>query len=180
MAKFLKQSSVPGTLAEEATVSSSAGAGDAGKVPELNSEGKLDSSMLPAGVGDETVTVVTSEALSAGDFVSIFNDGGVAKVQKALAADATKLAVGYVLAAYGIGESAVVYTDQLNDMVAIGTFTVADLGKEVCLSASTGGAITLTPPSATGNVVQPLGKIVSVGASYVTIEFEAKPAILRA
>ena len=49
----------------------SAGAGDANKLISTNSSGKVDTTLLPAGIGVSTVTATASESISAGDFVSI-------------------------------------------------------------------------------------------------------------
>ena len=57
-------------------IQSSAGVGDAGKIPALDSAGRLSSTMMPTGVGAETVSVVASEALTAGNFVNVYNNGG--------------------------------------------------------------------------------------------------------
>lgn len=51
----------------------SAGSGDAGKLPALDAQGKLDDSFMPTGIAADVATVTTSEALSAGDFVNIYN-----------------------------------------------------------------------------------------------------------
>lgn len=45
-AKYIKL--VSGELQEASTVETSAGAGDAGKIPNLNSSGQIDSSMIPS------------------------------------------------------------------------------------------------------------------------------------
>src|SRR5512143_1765954 len=89
-----------GALTEKAAIQSSAGAGDAGKIPALDAAGRLDNSMMPVGLGAETDVITTSEALSAGDFVNIWASTGT-KVRKADATTAGKEAHGFVLSAYG-------------------------------------------------------------------------------
>ena len=64
---------------------SSVGAGDAGKVVALDGSGRIDPTMMPVGLGADTASIQASEALSAGDFVNIWNSGG-ARVRKADAA----------------------------------------------------------------------------------------------
>lgn len=59
----------------------SAGAADAGKVPALNSAGKVDSSMLD--IAEASRPVLASEALGAGKFVNLFSDGGTLKARLA-------------------------------------------------------------------------------------------------
>lgn len=63
-------------------VTASAGAGDAGKVPALGADGKLDPSMYNPGT-DPTQPIPASEELVAGRFVNIFNDAGTLKARLA-------------------------------------------------------------------------------------------------
>ena len=53
-----------GKLKEVASVQSSAGAGDAGKIIALDSSGALDISFMPVGVGADVVVAATSETLT--------------------------------------------------------------------------------------------------------------------
>jgi hypothetical protein len=71
---------------------SSAGAANAGDIVALNNEGLIDSSMLQ---DIDVTSIVSSENLSSGDYVNIFDDGGTVKVRKA---DNTneRPAMGYV------------------------------------------------------------------------------------
>lgn len=52
-------------IQEALAPTTSAGAGDAGKLPGLDSNGKLDISFMPTGVGGDTQTLTAGEALSA-------------------------------------------------------------------------------------------------------------------
>ena len=133
--KYIKNNS--GALTEEAALTTSAGAGDAQKIPALNASGvldltitngkttsagagdsgklvaldgsgRIDSTMMPVGIGADTATITTSEALSAGDFVNVWDSTG-AKVRKADATVSGKEAHGFVLSAYGSSASATVY-----------------------------------------------------------------------
>src|SRR5690606_35480393 len=63
----------------------SAGAADAGKLAMLDANGRLDSTMMPVGIGADTASIQASEALAAGDFVNIHSSSG-ARVRKADAA----------------------------------------------------------------------------------------------
>lgn len=92
---------------QEAT-SSSAGAGDAGKIPALDAAGLLDASLMPSGVGAETVVCATSENLSAGQFVNLYSDAGTLKARLADANNA-RPAHGYVKAATTSPANATVY-----------------------------------------------------------------------
>lgn len=198
MAKFLKLDS-NGRVAEEAAVSTSAGAGDSGKVPQLNGSGildstivnsktssagagdagkvvaldgagRIDSSMMPVGIGADTATIVASEALSAGDFVNVWDDAGTIKVRKADATAAGKEADGFVLAAVSSAANATVYFEGQNNQRSGLT-----LGARYFLSTTAGG-VTTTAPTGSGNVVQYLGRAVSATA----ISFEGDEGIIRA
>lgn len=151
-AKYIRlNSGVP--TEQEATVASS-GASDAGKIIALNASGDLDASMLPPGIGADTVTVTASEALAAGDFVNVYDSSG-AKARKADASTAGKPANGFVLASVSNGASATVYVAGTNNSVSGGTVG------PVFLSATVAGGFTSTAPSGTGQVVQQLGVCVS-------------------
>lgn len=54
----------------------SAGAVDAGKIPALDSAGRLDASMMPLGVGASTTQATASEAIGPGKFVNFWDNGG--------------------------------------------------------------------------------------------------------
>lgn len=158
MAKYLKHSA--GSIVEDQTVATSAGSADAGKIPHLDSNGRLDLSVMATGIGPDTKSIVTSEALAAGDFVNIHNSTG-AKARKADATTAGKEAHGYVLAAASSGATATVYFEGPNTQVT------GQTAGPVFLSTTPGQA-TSTPPSASGNVVQRIG--VAVAATEINFE----------
>lgn len=166
MAKYI--SNVAGQLTEVAGLATSAGAGDAGKIPQLDGTGRLDASMMPVGIGADTATITTSEALSAGDFVNVWNSSG-AKARKADASVAGKEAHGFVLAGVISGASATVYFEGPNTQV-----TGATPGN-VFLS-TTPGLSTSTAPSSAGNVVQRIGFAVS----STVINFQSQPPVTLA
>jgi len=103
------------TIVNSAT--SSAGAGSSGKVVALDGSGRIDATMMPVGIGADTAIITASEALSAGDFVNIWNSSG-AKVRKADATTAGKETHGFVLAAVTSGASATVYFEGTNTGVS--------------------------------------------------------------
>ncbi len=166
-----------GLEAEYAPIQSSAGAGDAGQIPALDAIGKLDLSMMPAGIGADTLTITASEALSAGMWVNIFNNAGAANARKADSTDATKPAHGYVLAAVAMGDPAVVYMNGTNNQIPLGSFAVTDLGKPAFLATS--GGTTLTPPTTSGHWLQQVGWIDAV-STLVTVNFDQQRGIVRA
>lgn len=192
--KHLKN--VNGTLTEDTTLLTSAGAGDANKVPALNAQGVLDSTivnsktssagsgdsgkvvaldasgridttMMPVGIGADTASITTSEALAAGNFVNVWDSTG-AKVRKADATTAGKQAHGFVLSAYGSGVAATVYFEGTNTGVT--GLTPGDQ-----FLSTTAGTASAAAPSGSGNVVQRLG----VATSATSLNFEpAQPIVL--
>lgn len=157
--KFLRL--INGVLTEIFGVQTSAGASNAGDLVSLDDSGRIDGSMMPVGIGADTATVQTSEALAAGDFVNIWNDSGSPRVRKADATTAGKEAHGFVLAAVSGGNNATVYLEGTNTQVS--SMTAGNVFLQT--TAGAGGA---TPPSASGNVVQRLG--VAVSATAVSFE----------
>lgn len=161
MAKYIAL--VAGKLKEIAGLAASTGAGDAGKIPELDGSGRLDSSMMPVGFGSETKVIQASENLAAGDFVNIFNSTGL-RVRKADASNG-RVAHGFVLNSVTSGQNATVYYGNLN--TAVSGLTI---GNELYLSGSTAGAVTATPPSTSGHTVQRLG--VATGTTEMLVEIQ--------
>lgn len=137
-----------------APVNTSAGAGDAGKLPKLDAGGKLDSTMMPAGVGADSQSIMASETLAAGP-VNVWNDAGTLKMRKADATSAGKEANGFVTGAVTSGVAGTCYFDG-----TITGLTGLTLGADYFLS-STAGAVVTTAPSASGNIVQRIGKALS-------------------
>lgn len=127
----------------------SAGAGDANKLAALGGSGKLDITMMPTGVGADAVSVTASENLAAGDLVNIHNSSG-AKARKADATSSGKEAHGFVLSAVTSGNPATVYFEGSNTGV-----TGLTPGKQYL--STTAGLATSTAPSGSGNVVQIVG-----------------------
>jgi len=136
---------------------SSAGAADAGKAVLLDGSGRLDPTVMPVGIGADTASLDASEALSAGDLVNVWNDGGTAKVRKADATTAGKEAHGFVLAAVSSGNPATVYFEGTNTAMTGLTAGPQFLG-------TTAGKTQAAAPTASGNVVQRVGFAVSATA----------------
>ena len=146
---------VAGRLTEILGIQTSAGAGDAGKIPALDSTGRFDVSMMPVGIAPEVVVCATSENLSGGNWINLYLNGGVITARKADGTTAGKECKGFVLAATTSPDNATVYQEGSN--TGCSGLTV---GTEYFLSTTAGGQ-TATAPSASGNVVQPLGVAVS-------------------
>lgn len=67
--KFLQHDGTGGSTEVEAT--QAGGAGNEDKIPSLDANGRLASTMMPTGIGADTETIEASETLAAGDFVNI-------------------------------------------------------------------------------------------------------------
>lgn len=147
----------------------SAGAGDVGKIPLLDAAGRIDTSILPVGIGADTLVITTSEVISSGDFVNIWDNTG-AKVRKADATTPGKEAHGFVLAGAGSGAPITVYFEGTN------TGVTGQTPGKVYLSGTTAGAASSTAPSTAGQFVQRLG----VATSATSISFEAADPITLA
>lgn len=144
-----------GKAKEKAAVQSSAGAGNAGNIPALDSAGLLDISMMPVGVGAEVVVAASSENLAAGDFVNLYNNAGTTNVRKADATTNAKPAHGFVLANVTSPANATVYLISAKNTAVTGL----TVGSDYFLS-TTPGTVTTTAPSSAGNIVQFIGRAV--------------------
>jgi hypothetical protein len=145
----------------------SAGAGDAGKVVQLDGTGRIDTTMMPIGIGADTKSILTSENIAAGSFVNVYSNAGVLNARKADATAEGKEANGFVLATTTSGQNALVYFEGTNTQL-----TGMTVGARQYL-ATTAGARTETPPSTAGNVIQYLG----VALSATELTYEADDAI---
>lgn len=159
-----------GNFIEKSAAVTSTGAGQDAIVATDPVTGKLDSSMLPSGIGSDNVSVICSESLSAGDLVNLYNNGGTLNARKAdnTAANQGKTADGYVKSAYSASATAVVYID-------VGTLNSNLTGLVVgslYFLAATGG-VTATRPTTSGHTVQKVGKAVST----TTLVFRPESAV---
>lgn len=145
----------------------SAGAGDAGKIVALDANGKLASTMMPTGFGDETVSIVTSENLAAGNLVNIYDNAGTTTARKADGSTTGKQCDGYVIAATTSPAAATVYFEGFNNSVTGLT------GGPVYLSQTTPGLATNTIPTTAGGLAQRVGRAVSA----TSLDFEPNDPI---
>lgn len=196
MATTTYQRQINGTLTEVRTVEVSAGAADAGKIPNTNaagvldltvlgavqasagagdaakpvalaSDGRLSPTMMPVGVSIEALSVTASETIAAGDFVNFHNSSGL-KVRKADSTNGRR-AHGYAPAGIANGAAGDIYIEGTN-----GGATGCTPGATQFLAA-TGGA-TETAPSTAGHILQVLG----VATSATAISFEPSEPITLA
>ena len=152
-------------------ITSSGGAGDSGKIPALDTAGRLSTTMMPTGVGAETITATASEALTAGNFVNVYNNAGTPNVRKSDATTAGKEANGFVLAGVSSGASATVYMSGLNTQL-----TGLTVGRYV-ISTTPGAVVAIaSAPATAGNVVQEIGAAISA----TTISFKPQEPVTLA
>jgi hypothetical protein len=143
----------------------SAGAGDANKVVALDASGRIDASMMPVGVGGDTQVVTASEALTAGNWVNVYNNAAAFAVRKADATTPGKETNGFVLASFAPSAAATVYFEGTN------TAVTGQTAGRVYLS-TTAGAGTATSPTTVGQVSQLIGW----ATSATTVNFNSGPA----
>lgn len=148
----------------EATVAST-GVAEAGDVVALDASGKLDASVLPVGVGPDVKIVEASEALTAGDYVNIFDNAGTPNVRLADNSNGRE-AHGYVLASFAITENAQVFFEGPN------TAASSALAGQRAYLGTAGDIITtpLDPATQTGNIHQLLGSYVDVNEINTDID----------
>lgn len=166
--KYIKQDA--GQLAEVEGLVTSQGSQDAGKIVALDSSGKLDQSMMPSGIGADTEVMASSENLSAGDLVNIWNDSGTRKARKADASNGRR-AHGFVLAGTTSPNNATVYLS--GDITGLTSLTP---GAAYYLSGATAGASTSTAPSTAGYLSQEIG----IAVSATSIAFQPQQPITLA
>lgn len=147
---------------------SSAGVGDAGKLVKLDGSGRLDTTVLPVGIGADTAIIVTSEALTAGDLINVWDDVGTTKVRKADNTSSGKEAHGFVLASVSSGANATVYFEGANTQKTGLTGGVVYLG--------VAGGTVASAPTGAGAVVQRVG----FATSPTVLNFDGGVAITLA
>lgn len=151
MAKYLENNG--GQIREVQPVTTSAGAGDATKIAQLDATGKWDITLMPSGLGVPTVSLTASETLAAGDVVNIWNNSGTANVRKADCSNGRR-AHGYVLSGASSSTTATVYVqDNLTGL--------SGLTPGAAYYLSTTGAISTTAPSTSGQISQEIGTAIS-------------------
>lgn len=147
--KYLKLNTTTGNPAEQEALQSSAGAGDAGKIPALDSAGRLASNMMPLGITPETVTFTASENLTAGDFVNLYLDTTL-KGRKADNSNARR-AHCFVNAAVSSSTTGTGYTEGVNSDLSGMT-----VGAQQLLGTA-GGRTETVPAAGASVIVQHLG-----------------------
>lgn len=156
MAKYFRNNA--GLLKEEQALITSSGAGDANKIVETGSDGKLSITLMPSSVGPETRSILASENLTAGNVVQVWDNAGTPNVRKADASNG-RFAMGFVLSNVTSGNNAEVYFEG-----AVTGLTSLTTGGALFLSGTTAGAVTNTAPSTSTHWVQHLGYATSTSS----------------
>jgi hypothetical protein len=164
---------VAGRFTEILGITTSAGAADDGKIPALDATGKLDISFLPIGIGADVKILPTSENLTAGNWVNVYDLTGTLTARKADATAAGKEAVGYVLAGTTSPSNATVYFDGINN--ALSGLTA---GEDYFLATTAGTGVATTPPTGAGKVVQRLGQAIST--TEIEADLDSRGVVLAA
>ncbi len=163
--KFLIVGGATG-ITEGSSIASSAGAGDDGKIPNLDAAGRLSTTFMPTGFGADTITGTAGETLAAGDLVYVAAAGTIFKADADAAA---KMAVGFVLAGISSAATGTVYFGS-GMITGLSSLTPG----AIYYLSSTAGGITTTAPTGTGKIQQQVGVAVSATVLY----FEPQTAIL--
>jgi len=167
--KFLRN--IAGKVSEVVGIITSAGAGNDGDLIVLDAGGKLDITLFPAGMGENSLSVATTENLAVGDFVNMHDSTGI-KLRKADAGSNNFEAHGWV-------ESAST-SPAANTIFFFGTNSVLSglsVGVQYYLDAATAGLITSTAPSGSNEMVQRIG--ISHSATELVVLL-GQPIILSA
>lgn len=154
---------VNGKIQQKEATDVSTGVAEAGDIVALGTDGKLDPSLLPTGVGPDVIVLEASENLGAGDYVNIFNDGGV---QKARLADNSNSrdAHGFVKDAVTAASNATVFFEGANDVLS-----GLSIGERYYLDTA-GGATATAPVAPAAQISQFLGIAISATAINTDID----------
>ena len=125
---------------------------------------------------------VAQEALNAGDLVRFVDDAGTPKVQKADATntDARLNPAGFAVAAASAGAAVTVRVAGVADVPAArfdAAPGVANVGQRVFMS-TTSGQVTITAPSASGDILQRVGVLVDGSANPKVLVQVGDPTLL--
>jgi hypothetical protein len=131
------------------------GAQDGGKILALGTDGKVDQSILPTGVGPDTLVAPASESLAAGDWLNAWNDNGTVKFRKADAsAGIGKRATHFTLSATAAAQNATGYPIGSGTNSALSGLTPTS---PYFLSNTVPGGVTATLVTTSGHLNQFLG-----------------------
>lgn len=154
-----------GDLGVETAIQTSAGAGDADKIPATGADGKLDLSFLPDAVQPVAHTGVFGATVAAGKFIYT-DDADSYKVKTATNAGLDTKADGFVMVG-GDADDAATYYNGGKVTGLTGITANADYYLD------TAGGFTITQPTAAGSIVQR----VAVGIDTTSLEIRISHAV---
>lgn len=168
MAEKFLELNTSGKMQENEALQSSAGAADAGKIVGLNADGDIDPTMMPPGVGPDVTNMVTSENLASGDYVNIYDNGGVTTARLADNSN-SRPAHGYVTASSTSPATNDVFFEGANP-------NLSGLTRGARVYLDTVGGVTETVPTGAGVIFQLLG----VAISPTEVNTDIQDCIVRA
>jgi hypothetical protein len=166
--KYLARDAATGRLREIPGTVTGGSAGQAGDLVALDGGGRLDTTVLPVGVGADTFAGTAGETLTAGDFCAVDSTGNVVR---ASAASAGRDAIGFVLSSAANAAAVTLYMEGRN--TSLSSLTP---GARYYLSDTTPGGVTTTPVAGAGKRHQFLGTAIT----STSIAFEAEDGITLA
>lgn len=161
---------IGGKLTEVEGTTVSAGAGDAGNIPALDSNGRLDITMMPIGFGAGTKLILASENIGAGKYVNIYDNTGTANVRLADNSNSRE-AHGFVKDAVTSGNNATVYFEGTND-------DLSGLTAGARQFLATAGGVTSTPPTSGGGAQ--ISQLVGTAISATEIDTDIDDCVVLA
>lgn len=160
---------ITGVQQEVAATITGGSAAQDGKIVALDATGRLDSTLMPVGIGADTATGTANEALSAANpFVYIKSDGTFAN---ASAASGGNPCIAFVNASFASAATATIFFQG-----RVTGLTGLTPGARYYLSDTTPGGLTLTPVSGTGKLHQYLGRAIN----STSLTFEADDHVIKA
>lgn len=145
--KFLRIDDTTGLAIERSAIDASTGSADAGRLVATDINGLISPTFLPT---DGSATLTATETLAAGDLISLWDNGGI-KMRKATNTGHATRAQGFVNSGVASGATGVAI---LGDGINTGVSGLAVAGRYFL---GTSGAVTTTPPTASGSIVQFVG-----------------------
>ena len=161
---------VGGKMTQVEAQVTSAGAGDAGKIVALDSNGRLDNTVLPVGVGPNVKLLEASENIGAGKYVNIYNDAGTPKIRLADNSNSRE-AHGFLKDAVTPGNNGTVYFEGTND-------DLSGLTPGSRQFLGTAGGVTATPPTAAGGAQ--ISQLVGTAISATEIDTDIDDIVVLA
>jgi hypothetical protein len=166
--KFLYNNA--GQVTEQRGIQITTGVSNAGALVSLNSAGLIDSTMLTAVSALPTQSAAATSAITAGMLTNLYSNAGVLSVRPADSTVAGSEANSYATANIASGATGTV---NVGEGIVTGLSGLT-LGSKYYLG--TAGALTVTAPSAAGNVVQPVG----IALSATSLDFQINITVIVA